>query len=178
MSLENDDTAAPLNGAERELRAEILIRNHVLAACAASIVPVPLLDLAAITAVQVSMIQKLAAMYGRTFSESPVRNVVAALVGGVVGQGAGVVAAISLAKFIPGIGWMIGMVSLPAIVGGSTYAIGRVFLRHFEQGGSIYDISADNVRSYYKEQLGKGKRIAAAAKAGIHRRTAPGEQPA
>ena len=102
------------------------------------------------------MIQKLAAMYGKAFSESPVRNTIAGLAGGVVGHGAGVLTALSVAKVIPGLGSLFGIVSLPVVVGASTYAIGRVYLRHFEEGGSIYDIAVDDVRSYYNKQLSKG----------------------
>lgn len=155
-------TEAP-SDAERALKAEIVIKNHVLGACAGSIVPVPLLDLAAVTAVQVDMIRKLAAMYGQTFSESPVRNTIAALVGGVGGPWAGAVVGVSLAKLIPVVGWAVGVVAMPAVVGASTYALGHVFLRHFREGGSIYDISTEKVRGYYKEQFAKGKTVAAEA---------------
>jgi uncharacterized protein (DUF697 family) len=161
-----------------ELKADNLIKNHVLGACAASMVPVPLFDVAAITAVQVRMIYKLAEMYDKTFSEHAVRNTIAALVGGTVGHGAGVMAAISLTKAIPGVGWMLGMISLPAVAGGATYAVGRVFARHFQEGGSVSDISVENVRSYYNEQLEKGKKIASTVKQQVHKRTAPSEQPA
>jgi uncharacterized protein (DUF697 family) len=166
MSSEATATAEPVaapspSDPERALKADIVIKNHMLAACAGSIVPVPLLDLAAVTAVQVNMIRKLAAMYGKTFSESPVRNTIVALVGGVGGPWAGAVVGISLAKLIPVVGWAAGVVAMPAVVGASTYAIGHVFLRHFQEGGSIYDISTEKVRGYYKEQFAKGKTVAA-----------------
>ena len=98
---------APLDGAraeELEFKTESLIKNHVLGACAASLVPAPLFDIAAITAVQIRMIYKLALLYDKTFSESAVRNIIAALGGGVVGHGGGVIVAVSLAKLIPGFG--------------------------------------------------------------------------
>ena len=156
------DTAGPsgANAVEHRLKAESLIKNYVMAASAASIVPIPLFDLAAVTAVQMRMIQKLAEMYGKTFSEAPVRNTVVSLAGGILGPTAGAITAASFAKLIPGIGWMIGAASMPVMVGASTYAVGKVFLKHFEEGGSIYDISVGNMRSYYGEQFGKGKTVA------------------
>ena len=186
MSLQTaETTAADSNAAvqaadpdslERRFKAENLIKNHVMAAGALSVVPLPLLDIAAITAVQLRMIQKLAAMYGKTFSESPVRNTIAGLAGGVLGHGAGVLTALSLAKVIPGFGSLLGIVSMPVVVGASTYAIGRVYVRHFEEGGSIYDISVDSMKSFYKEQLDKGKQVAQAAKTAT--RTEPDSQTA
>lgn len=188
MASQNAETASPDGGAavpaadasssDRRYKAENLIKNHMMAAGAVSVVPLPLLDMAAIAAVQLRMIQKLAAMYGKSFSESPARNTIAGLAGGVVGHSAGVITALSLAKAIPGVGWVLGMVSLPVVVGASTYAIGRVYQRHFEEGGSIYDISVDNAKSYYNEQLEKGKQLAEAAKAGMRKRTDPGAQTA
>lgn len=189
MAVENADTARPQEGAsasevvahdsvEIGLKAQGMIKNHVMATGAAALLPLPVLDMAAITAIQIRMIAKLATMYGRSFSENTVRNTLTALAGGVVGQSAGVMTAVSLAKFIPGVGWMAGMISLPVVAGASTYAVGRVFQRHFERGGSVYDISVENVRGYYNEQLDKGKKVASAAKQEIHKRTAPKEQPA
>lgn len=161
-----------------DLKAENLIKNHVMAASAASIVPLPLFDVAAITLVQVRMIAKLAKMFDKTFSEKSARNTIAALGGGVVGHAGGVVTAISLTKLVPGIGWMVGMVSLPTVAGASTYAIGRVFARHFKQGGSVTDVGTEDARGYYDEQLDKGKKLAANIKESIHTRTAPRDQPA
>ena len=158
---------------ERDLKAEIVIRNHVLAACAGSILPLPGIDMAAVTGVQLNMIRKLAAMYGKTFSEAPVRNTVAALVGGVGGQSVGIVAGVSVAKLVPVVGWAAGVVVMPGIVGTSTYAIGRVFVRHFQEGGSITDISAEKMKGYYAEQREAGKNVVASVKSKIHKRTAP-----
>jgi len=163
---------------ERDLRADNLIKNHMMAASAASIVPLPLFDIAAITTVQVSMIRKLAAMFGKTFSESITRNVIASLAGGVVGHTAGITTAVSLTKLIPGVGWMLGMVSMPVIAGSTTYALGRVFLKHFKEGGTLLDISVDSVRGYFNEQVESGKKVAEAAKAEVHRRTAPAQDAA
>jgi uncharacterized protein (DUF697 family) len=147
----------------RILVAENQIKTYVIGSVAASIVPIPVFDIAAVAAIQLRMIQKLSDLYDRPFSESAVRNVVAALGGGVFGFGAGAAVAVSLAKFVPGIGWMLGMVSLPVVAGATTYAIGRVFVRHYEEGGSVFDLRADTMRGYYQQQYEKGRAIAASA---------------
>ena len=53
---------------------------------------------------------------------------------------------------------------MPTIVGASTYAIGRVFLRHFQEGGAITDISAERMKGYYAEQREAGKKVVASVK--------------
>lgn len=171
--------AVPAASAEDlAVKSEGLIKNYVMAAGAASLVPLPLADLAAITGVQVLMIKKLAELHGKTFSEAPVRNTISALAGGFVGHSAGVAAAVSLTKFIPGVGVLFGTMTLPVLAGATTYALGRVYQRHFEEGGSVVDVSVEGVRDYFKEQVENGKKVAQSAKAQIHKHTAPAEQPA
>ena len=79
----------------------------------------------------------------------------------------------SVAKLVPVVGWAAGVVVMPTIVGASTYAIGRVFVRHFQEGGSITDISAEKMKGYYAEQREAGKKVVASVKNKIHKRTAP-----
>jgi uncharacterized protein (DUF697 family) len=160
----NEVSAAVPVSAEVAFAAQNIIKNHVMMAGTASIVPVPLFDIAAIAGVQVRMIKKLAELHGKTFAEAAVRNTITALCGGVLGHGAGITAAVSLTKLVPGFGWMLGAVSMPVVAGSTTYAIGQVFERHFENGGSIYDISVESMREYFNEQLKRGKKVAAEAK--------------
>lgn len=160
------------DGVARALTGESKIKSYVIASVTVSIVPVPLFDIAAVTAIQLRMIQKLSQLYGTPFSESAVRNVITALAGGVLGYGVGAAVAISMTKAIPGIGWMLGMVSMPAIAGGSTYAIGRAYLKHFEEGGSVFDFDVESMRTYYEEQFEKGKKLAAKVKAEARKQAA------
>lgn len=166
---------ADADGVARALSAESKIKSYVIASVAAAIVPVPLFDIAAVTAIQLRMIQKLSHLYGTPFSESAVRNVITALAGGVLGYGVGAAVAISMTKAIPGIGWMLGMVSMPVVAGGTTYAIGRAYLKHFEEGGSVFDFDVESMRSYYEEQFEKGKKLAAKVKAEARKRSAEAE---
>lgn len=148
----------------RQLAAENLTKDYVIASVAASIVPVAIFDIAAVVAIQLRMIQKLSQLYDKPFSDKLGRKVVYALAGGVVGYGAGYAVAASATKLIPGIGWMVGMVSLPVVAGASTYAVGRSIARHYEDGGSLLDFDASKMRAFYKEQFEKGKDVAKRAR--------------
>ncbi|NDV85367.1 DUF697 domain-containing protein [Aurantimonas aggregata] len=149
-----------LDDTKHELVADNLIKDYVLAATAASIVPVAFFDIAAVVAIQLRMIQKLSHLYSRPFSESAGRKVIYALAGGVLGYGAGYMVAASATKLIPGIGWMVGMVSLPVVAGASTYAVGRSIIRHYEDGGTLLDFDSSKMRAFYKEQFESGKDLA------------------
>jgi len=149
------------------LMAESKIKSYTIATVGVSTVPVPLFDIAAVFAIQLRMIQQLSNLYGRPFSERAGRNIITALGGGVLGYGAGFVVAASALKLIPGIGWAVGIASMPLVMGASTYAVGRSIVKHYEEGGSLFDFSADKMRAYYQEQFEKGKELAAKAKAGL-----------
>lgn len=167
-SVSSDQDAAPAEAASdsdvtRALTADNVIKDHVIASVAASIVPVPVFDIASVVAIQLRMIQKLSQLHGKPFSEGAARKVIFALAGGVMGYGAGAMVAASATKLIPGIGWMVGMVSLPVVAGASTYAVGRSILKHYEDGNSLFDFSVDKMRDYYKQQFEKGKAMATRA---------------
>ena len=148
----------------RELAADNLIKDYVIGSVAASIVPVAFFDIAAVAAIQLRMIKKLSDLYGKPFSERLGGMVIYALAGSVLGFGAGYIVAASATKIIPGIGWMIGMVSLPVVAGGATFAVGRSIVQHYEEGGTLMDFDASRMRDFYKEQFEKGKEFARKAK--------------
>jgi hypothetical protein len=54
-------------------------------------------------------------------------------------------------------------VSIPVMAGASTYAIGKVFVKHYEEGGTILDLNTEKLKAYYREQYEKGKAVAKAA---------------
>jgi hypothetical protein len=49
---------------------------------------------------------------------------------------------------------------MPVISGASTYAIYKVFIQHFESGGTFLDLDPAKVKSYFAEQFTKGKKVA------------------
>ncbi|MDV7402156.1 SHOCT domain-containing protein, partial [Arthrospira platensis SPKY1] len=49
--------------------------------------------------------------------------------------------------------------TVSAFAGASTYALGEVFKKHFETGGTILDFDPARLRKLYKEKFEKGKKI-------------------
>src|SRR6185437_14914682 len=60
----------------------------------------------------------------------------------------------------PGVGSLIGGVSMSILSGASTYAIGQVAIGHFERGGTFADIDMGRARRTYEEELERGKKVA------------------
>jgi uncharacterized protein (DUF697 family) len=161
MEAKSEEAAA---GSEAPAKAipkheiEAVIRKRVYATMAVGLAPIPLLDLAGISAIQVEMIRALANKYGVPFRADAVKTIISSLVGGVMPVAFAPVVA-SLMKFIPIIGWTASGVSLSLIAGATTYALGNVFARHFESGGVLLDFDVNKVRSVFKSKLDEGKTV-------------------
>lgn len=155
-----DTTAEVALGEPLSLKADGIIKNHVMGTMAAATVPVPAFDVAAISVIQMRMIQKLAELHGQQFSDAIAKNVLTSLVSSVLGYSAGIVAVSSVVKVLPGVGTLAGMATLTSVAGATTYAVGQVLNRHFEDGGGLDDLSVDDVANYGRQQFKRGKNIA------------------
>ena len=122
---------------------------------AASVIPVPNLDLVAIGAVQANMVSEIANVYGSKLSKQAVKASVSVLLGVLAPVGATSVVVSSTMKFFPGYGSIIGGVSLAGFAAASTYAIGKVFVAHFENGGTLADFDVNAVTAKLKEEFSK-----------------------
>jgi len=139
---------------EKEQKAVEIIKNHVGFSLGAALIPIPGADLLAVSLVQINMLRQLAKLYNVGFMDSLGKNIISA----VVGSSAARLAA-SLVKVIPGVGTIIGELSMPALSGASTYALGRVVARHFQQGGTLEDLDLKNARKGYETEIVKGKEV-------------------
>ena len=133
-----------------------IVRYHAYGSMGIGCIPFPLVDFMALTAAQINMLRQLAQAYDVPFKKDKVKNVVAALVGGSTpGYLAGGVA--SLMKMIPVVGQIGGALSMPALAGATTYAVGKVFIQHFESGGTFLNFKPEEVREYYEKMFEEGK---------------------
>lgn len=144
--------------------ANDIVKDYALWAGGFGLVPLPILDIAAITATQVRMASELNKHYRRwhrdryhhRFSHERLRSIIVSLIGSTIpvaaGSGVG-----SLLKAVPLIGQALGLVTTPVFAWASTVAVGRVFIEHFESGGTLLDFDAEKMRHYYYEQFEAAK---------------------
>jgi uncharacterized protein (DUF697 family) len=138
----------------RQAEALHIIKSKVGWATGAGLVPIPFLDLAAITAVQVRLVQQLARVYEVPFRADAVKRII----GVVVGSGGAVLVAApvaSLMKIFPVVGTFLSTFVEPAAAAASTYALGHVFMQHFESGGTLLNLDPDAMRQHYYEEYRK-----------------------
>lgn len=119
----------------------------------AAIIPIPFLDMAALGAIQANMIVDLAEVYGQKVSRQAVRGLISVLLGTLVPAGATQMVISTSTKLLPGYGTVIGAVSLATFGSAATYSIGKVFVRHFEKGGSFLSFSVAAVQEDLKKEF-------------------------
>jgi len=148
------------DAAGRSLRVETITRNHILASLGVGLVPIPIADIVGVLAVNLDLIRSLSKEYGVPFQQDRGKAILTSLLGGLFPVAVGGTV-ISLLKFIPIVGQTTGAVALPVLAGASTYAVSKVFVRHYESGGSLVDLDPTKVKDFFSKQFGIGKKVAA-----------------
>jgi uncharacterized protein (DUF697 family) len=146
--------AAPLDAAEakdRRARATQVVKRLSLWSGAAGLIPLPLIDLAAVGGVQVEMLRRISKIYGVPFSKNSGKALIAGVVGSMIPASSGIGAA-SLIKGMPVLGTTVAMVTMPTLSVGATYTIGMAFIQHFETGGTLLDFNPPDYREFLKPQ--------------------------
>jgi uncharacterized protein (DUF697 family) len=136
----------------RQDKSEAVIKSSVIWSMGAGLIPIPVADMVAVTAIQMDMLKQLCMIYEINFSESQFKTLLATLTGSALSRmGAEAI------KIIPGLGSVIGGVSMAAISGATTYAVGQVFMTHFENGGTMQNFDVEAFKDFYKKQFKRGK---------------------
>ena len=141
---------------QRSKHADSVIRSHIMFSMGFGLIPIPVVDIFAVSAMQLDMIRQLCKVYDRDFSESQGKAIVSSLTSATLARLAGT----SLAKMIPIVGSIVGGVTNSAMAGASTFALGEVFKLHFETGGTILDFDTKRLKKMYSEKFEKGKKVA------------------
>lgn len=145
---------------DRRARATAIVKRLSLWSGAAGLIPIPLVDLAAVGGVQIEMLRRISKIYGVPFSENSGKALIAGIAGSMIPASSGV-GATSLIKGIPGIGTAVSLLTMPTLSIGATYAIGMAFIQHFATGGTLLDFNPPDYREFLKAETGKGRSGAA-----------------
>lgn len=133
----------------RSARAEVIVRRYMYASAGTGLVPLPWLDMAYLTAVQLKMIDSLARIYETPIQQRLTRSVVTSLTGGV--------SAVSVGRLlVPGTN-LFGIIGSSVVSCASTYAIGRIFIQDFESDGAFLSLDSDSIRAAFEREMEQGK---------------------
>jgi len=153
-----ESAAAPLTDIEREEQATQVVDRFSLWSGAAGLIPVPIVDVAAVAGVQLQMLRKLSDIYGVPFAENRGKSVITSLAGAIIPASTATTTAMtfgSLIKGVPGFGWTVGALTMPVFSAGVTWVIGRVFMKHFASGGTLLDFDPPDYKEFIKAQQEK-----------------------
>lgn len=145
----------------KEEAALKILRRHVYLAMGGSLIPIPIADKVAVSAVQINLLREISDTYKVPFSESGVVKVTAALASGLGSMELAKIIAASGIKAIPFFGHLVSAITFPTLCGALTYALGKVFIMHYELGGNLLTFNAEGARNYFAKQFHEGKLVVA-----------------
>jgi uncharacterized protein (DUF697 family) len=157
VSVENQEGLTPSEREKRRTRANNIVINGVSIAFLLGLIFTLLVSSLLVVGVQLKMINELCAEYGVKFSKQVGKAIIASLMGwlltGVLGQVGTILAKLTLLELLG------GKAGLAIVSGAATYAIGQVFIQHFESGGTLLDFDAEKSKKYYLEMYEEGKKV-------------------
>jgi uncharacterized protein (DUF697 family) len=131
-----------------------LIARHVGLAMGAAALPVPLADIAAVTAVQIALAERLARSYGVRAERARLRAAALALAGATFAR-----AGASALKGLPGIGSWLGGAAQVSLAGAATWALGQALREHFELHGSLGEADRASLEARYASHALRARKL-------------------
>jgi len=148
-----------LNSADyKKMLANTTVKNWSQWSIAAGFIPVPFADTAAISGIQIKMIYDLCKIYNVPFEKELVVGVIGGVAGGTITTAASTAIATDLIRSLPLIGTPLSLVTQPAIAFATTYALGSVFVMHFEDEGGLGNFDISKMRTVFKDQFESAKK--------------------
>jgi len=163
MTKEETVVAAPVvtKDADQEKLdlSHALVKKYMWWSMGAGLIPVPLVDIATVSGVQLKMLSELSKVYDVKFSKNAGKSIISALLGGISADALSKSYFTSIIKSIPVVG-VVGAVSMPIYSGATTWAIGLIFIQHFASGGTFLNFDPKAVKEYFAKLFNQGQEIA------------------
>lgn len=139
-------------GASKRADADKIVRRYMIWSAGTALIPLPVVDMIAVTAIELALLKKLSDHYDIRFSTQRGKALIASLIGGLhAGLFTG-----SLLKMVPVIGLGGAIVPIAMLAGALTYAVGKVFVHHFEAGGTLLDFDPSKLEKYFEQKFKEG----------------------
>jgi uncharacterized protein (DUF697 family) len=133
-----------------------IIRNRVYASLAVGLVPVPLVDLGALAAVQLELIHRLSKAYNLPFNREWVRKALSLILGTLTPIFFAPTVS-GLLRYIPVVGPSLGLAGGSLSFATATYLVGHAFAKRFAKGESVEDNDLNSISQEIKSGFEKGK---------------------
>jgi uncharacterized protein (DUF697 family) len=134
-----------------------IIKKNMYWSMGIGVLPFPVFDFFAFMVLQINMVREIARLYKQPFQEQRGKSIILSLLGGLNTLTLTGVIARSFLKYIPGIGTLMAIGSSSIIAGATTFAVGKVFVQHFEMGGTLLSLNPEDVKEYFRQQYQIGE---------------------
>lgn len=155
---------------ERRFQADEIVNKYSRWAIAPGVLPVPFVDWAVLSGLQLKMIHELCQLYEVPFSQDRAKIILTTVLAGAAPH-ATTLGAVGMFgryfKALPGIGTIAGIATSTAAAVGTTYAVGAVFARQLEEGATLDAMDArkmsEDVKAKYEAKKAEHEAAQAAA---------------
>ena len=140
-------------------KANRAVKIHSALSGALGVIPLPPLGVAMIVANNLKMLHKLSSIYGVKYYKDVGKEAISSFL---VGCGTYSISGRliwGLSALAPAAAPVIGIVTIPIFGSSATYAIGKIFVQHFESGGTFLTFDPEKVRGHYAELFKEGKEL-------------------
>lgn len=147
-----DETSFSMGSISRRQQANNIIESYVPWAIATTGLSLPLIDMVVTISMQMRMLSKLSELYHVPFKRNAAQGAIIALMFGSMQSILGM-NVIAFSRLIPIIGALANIAVAPTMAAASTYAIGQVFVNHFECGGTYLNFRSSAKKIEYKRHF-------------------------
>ncbi|CAH9058242.1 hypothetical protein PSECIP111951_01873 [Pseudoalteromonas holothuriae] len=142
----SEQGTSPVEVENREAVAQLIVDKYTKWSFGSGLIPIPAVDLVALTGIQIKMISELAKVYGQSYSDNKIRGTLSAVIGGSFPQTLGGAGLSSFLKAVPIIGTLSSLAFMPVVSAASCHAVGTTFIRHFEHDGTLLDLDLSSMK--------------------------------
>jgi uncharacterized protein (DUF697 family) len=145
---------------KKEQEAHKTIKKYLWWSAGVSMIPWVCVDMYAVGGVQLKMIADISKIYEIPFSKNIGKVAIASLGGFAVPHAIAFGKALSLFKAVPIVGTMVGSPAAAVLSVAYTWALGNIFVQHFESGGTFLNFDSEKVREHFKSLLAESPKMA------------------
>lgn len=158
MSAAAVSSPSPVATPDHEVAMKIVMRN-VYWSAGVGLIAIPAVDIIGVTAIQLKMLKELADHYDIHFSKDWGKHAIASLTAGLGHRKLAMGFLGSAIKAIPGLGHTFGVLGISILAGGLTYAVGRIFIQHFESRGTLLNFNPAELREQFRQEFERGVEV-------------------
>ena len=143
---------------EKQQQALQTVKRYMWLSAGAGLIPIHYLDWAAVSSLQLKMLADVSKIYGVPFQENAGKAIIGSLAGFMIPHAAAAGTIGSIIKAVPGFGGVAAAPLTAVLAGAYAWAMGNVFIQHFESGGTFLNFHPEQVMAYFKSKFeGEGK---------------------